>query len=122
MQDIQNLDSDQVDILGEIANISVGNSATSLSIMVRQKVEITTPNVSVINRSEAGDENWIDRSNAGVWRGDNFAGTEFVADSFKNESHTETRFEAEMPIFGISIRKFRELFANLLTRLLVIHA
>ena len=56
MSEIQNLDSAQVDILGEIANISVGNSATSLSLMVRQKVEITTPNVSVINRSEALDD------------------------------------------------------------------
>ena len=56
MSEIQTLDSAQVDILGEIANISVGNSATSLSLMVRQKVEITTPNVTVINRSEALDD------------------------------------------------------------------
>ena len=56
MSDVQTLDSAQVDILGEIANISVGNSATSLSLMVRQKVEITTPSVSVINRSEALDD------------------------------------------------------------------
>ncbi len=56
MQDIQSLDPSQVDILGEIANISVGNSATSLSLMVRQKVEITTPSVSIINRSEALDD------------------------------------------------------------------
>ncbi len=56
MSEIQNLDPAQVDILGEIANISVGNSATSLSMMVRQKVEITTPSVSVINRSEALDD------------------------------------------------------------------
>ncbi|MBR2185921.1 MAG: flagellar motor switch phosphatase FliY [Lachnospiraceae bacterium] len=56
MSEVQALDSAQVDILGEIANISVGNSATSLSLMVRQKVEITTPSVSVINRSEALDD------------------------------------------------------------------
>ena len=56
MSEVQNLDPSQVDILGEIANISVGNSATSLSVMVRQKVEITTPSVTVINRSEALDD------------------------------------------------------------------
>lgn len=56
MPEIDKLDSEQVDILGEIANISVGNSATSLSVMVRNKVEITTPTVSVINRSQALDD------------------------------------------------------------------
>ena len=56
MSEKMTLDSEQVDILGEIANISVGNSATSLSVMVRQKVEITTPTVTVINRSEALDD------------------------------------------------------------------
>ncbi len=56
MSDVISLDNEQVDILGEIANISVGNSATSLSVMVRQKVEITTPKVTIINRSEALDD------------------------------------------------------------------
>ena len=50
------LNSEQVDILGEIGNISMGNSATSLSLMVRKKVEITTPSVKVIKRSQALDD------------------------------------------------------------------
>ncbi len=50
------LTSEQIDILGEIANISMGNSATTLSMMVNRKVDITTPNVKVIKRSEALDD------------------------------------------------------------------
>ena len=50
------LTHEQVDILGEIANISMGNSATTLSMMVNRKVDITTPNVKVIKRSEALDD------------------------------------------------------------------
>lgn len=50
------LTNEQVDILGEIANISMGNSATTLSMMVNKKVDITTPNVKVIKRSEALDD------------------------------------------------------------------
>ncbi|MBQ9632260.1 MAG: flagellar motor switch phosphatase FliY, partial [Lachnospiraceae bacterium] len=47
---------EQKDILGEIANISMGNAATTLSMMVNKRVDITTPRVQVINRSEALDE------------------------------------------------------------------
>ena len=36
------------DALGEIGNISFGSSATALSTLLNQKVEITTPSVSVI--------------------------------------------------------------------------
>ncbi|MCR5627056.1 MAG: flagellar motor switch phosphatase FliY [Lachnospiraceae bacterium] len=50
------LNSEQVDILGEIANISMGNSATSLSMMLNKRVEITTPSVKVIKRSQALDD------------------------------------------------------------------
>jgi flagellar motor switch protein FliN/FliY len=50
------LNNEQIDILGEIANISMGNSATTLSMMVNKKVDITTPNVKVIKRSEALDD------------------------------------------------------------------
>ncbi|SKB49067.1 flagellar motor switch protein FliN/FliY [Lachnospiraceae bacterium] len=50
------LSSTQVDILGEIANISMGNSATSLSLMLNRKVDITTPSVKIIKRSEALDD------------------------------------------------------------------
>ena len=50
------LTNEQKDILGEIANISMGNAATNLSMMVNQPVNITTPGVSIINRSEALDD------------------------------------------------------------------
>ena len=50
------LTGEQIDTIGEIANISMGNSATTLSLMVNRKVEITTPNVKVIKRSEALDD------------------------------------------------------------------
>lgn len=54
--DNQILTSDQIDTLGEIANISMGNSATTLSVMVYNRVEITTPNVSIIKKSSALDD------------------------------------------------------------------
>ena len=38
------------DTLGEVGNISFGSSATTLSALVNQKVEITTPAVSVVKR------------------------------------------------------------------------
>ena len=50
------LNATQIDVLGEIANISMGNSATTLSLMVNRKVDITTPIVKVIRRSEALDD------------------------------------------------------------------
>ncbi len=50
------LTQEQVDVLGEIANISMGTAATTISMMVNQRVDITTPNVSVINRSESLDD------------------------------------------------------------------
>lgn len=39
------------DALGEIGNISLGTAATALSTLLRQKVEITTPSVSLVHRS-----------------------------------------------------------------------
>ncbi|SFQ50515.1 flagellar motor switch protein FliN/FliY [Lachnospiraceae bacterium XBB1006] len=51
-----NLTKDQIDELSEIANISMGNAATNLSIMVNHRVDITTPIFSIINRSEALDD------------------------------------------------------------------
>lgn len=38
----------EIDTLGEIGNISFGSSATTLSTLLNQKVEITTPEVEVI--------------------------------------------------------------------------
>jgi len=45
------LSSIETDTLGEIGNISIGSSATALSALLNQKVEITTPNISVIHRN-----------------------------------------------------------------------
>ena len=50
------LTQEQIDILGEIANISMGSAATNLSVMLNQRVDITTPKVSLINRSAALDD------------------------------------------------------------------
>ncbi|MDR9799405.1 flagellar motor switch phosphatase FliY [Bacillus paralicheniformis] len=44
------------DTIGEIGNISFGSSATALSTLLNQKVEITTPTVSVIEKSHLNDE------------------------------------------------------------------
>ncbi len=50
------LTAEQKDTLGEIANISMGNAATTLSMMVNRRVDITTPRVQVINRSQSLDD------------------------------------------------------------------
>ena len=50
------LNQQQKDTLGEIANISMGNAATTLSMMVNRRVDITTPRVEIINRSESLDD------------------------------------------------------------------
>ena len=44
------------DALGEIANISMGNAATTLSLMVNHRVDITTPKVKIVSRSEVLDD------------------------------------------------------------------
>lgn len=44
------------DALGEIGNISFGSSATALSMLLNQKVEITTPSVSLIERACVAEE------------------------------------------------------------------
>ncbi|KAB8138747.1 flagellar motor switch phosphatase FliY [Gracilibacillus oryzae] len=46
----QYLSSLEEDALGEIGNISFGSSATTLSTLLNQKVEITTPTISVIDK------------------------------------------------------------------------
>ncbi|QPC46354.1 flagellar motor switch phosphatase FliY [Mangrovibacillus cuniculi] len=47
---------EEQDALGEIGNISFGSSATALSTLLNQKVEITTPTVSVVDRSNLRGE------------------------------------------------------------------
>jgi len=44
------------DVLGEIGNISMGTAATTLSILLNQKVNITTPVVSVLKWDELPKE------------------------------------------------------------------
>ncbi len=44
------------DTLGEIGNISFGSSATTLSTLLNQKVDITTPEVSIITKNEILNE------------------------------------------------------------------
>ncbi|WP_252503597.1 flagellar motor switch phosphatase FliY [Sporosarcina sp. Marseille-Q4943] len=51
-QDFDNqLSEMEKDALGEVGNISFGSSATALSSLLGQKVEITTPAISVVDRS-----------------------------------------------------------------------
>jgi len=51
------LSKQQIDILGEIANISMGSSATSLSALLNNlKVDITTPKIELIRRSQSLDD------------------------------------------------------------------
>ena len=50
------LDSFAQDALGEVGNISFGSSATALSALLGQKVEITTPSISMINRNKLEEE------------------------------------------------------------------
>jgi flagellar motor switch protein FliN len=44
------------DALGEIGNISFGSSATALSTLLNQKVEINTPTVTVVHRTKLEEE------------------------------------------------------------------
>ncbi len=42
----------EIDAIGEISNICLGGSASTLSMLVRQTVEITPPNVEIVEKSE----------------------------------------------------------------------
>ncbi|MFC0271304.1 flagellar motor switch phosphatase FliY [Metabacillus herbersteinensis] len=44
------------DAIGEIGNISFGSSATALSTLLHQKVEITTPSVAIVLKSKLRNE------------------------------------------------------------------
>ena len=46
------LTGDEIDTIGEIANISMGSAATALFSLVNRKVEISTPVVSIANWDE----------------------------------------------------------------------
>ena len=42
-----NLNSEEIDVIGEVNNIAMGSSATALSTLLDEKVDITTPEVDV---------------------------------------------------------------------------
>ena len=42
----------EIDALGEISNICLGNSASTLSMLVNKSVDITPPRVEIIDKSE----------------------------------------------------------------------
>ena len=46
------LTAEEKDAIGEISNISLGSSATTLFALVNQKVNISTPNVSICEWDE----------------------------------------------------------------------
>ncbi|WP_313341568.1 flagellar motor switch phosphatase FliY [Sedimentibacter sp.] len=54
----ENIFSDmERDVIGEVMNISLGSSATSLSTLLGKRVEITVPKVNVLNAKEFSYEN-----------------------------------------------------------------
>lgn len=57
--DEMHLSPNEIDVIGEVSNISMGAAATSLSTLVNQKVTITTPRVSIVTW-----ENFIRRHTA----------------------------------------------------------
>lgn len=64
----------EADTLGEIGNISIGSSATTLSTLLNQKVEITTPEVSVITREQLNEDYLFDQVNIQVEYMEGFSG------------------------------------------------
>lgn len=61
---LDNLNNLQMDVLREIGNIGAGNAATTLSVMLSKKVDMTVPKVKIIDIQEitnilGGPENQI---------------------------------------------------------------
>src|SRR5699024_2174502 len=56
----------EIDTLGEIGIISIGSSATTLSTLLNKKVEITTPEDSVISRYKLNENYLFDQVNIQV--------------------------------------------------------
>ena len=42
----------EIDAIGEISNICLGNSASTLNMLVLEKIDITPPRVEIIEKSE----------------------------------------------------------------------
>ena len=68
------LTSIEIDTLGEIGNISLGSSATSLSTLLNQKVDITTPQVDIVKRKELDGELTFEPVSVGVEYIEGFSG------------------------------------------------
>ncbi len=63
------------DALGEIGNISFGSASTALSTLLNQKVEITTPSVSLVLKKNLDDEFQYPHVAVGVEYTEGFRGT-----------------------------------------------
>ncbi|MGP4059836.1 flagellar motor switch phosphatase FliY [Halobacillus sp. H74] len=70
----EHLSTLEEDALGEIGNISFGSSATALSSLLNQKVEITTPEISVVGRADLPNEFPKPYVTIGVTYTDGFSG------------------------------------------------
>ena len=53
----ERLSPEENDALGEIANISMGTAATTLSVLVNNRVEITTPKLSYVTLDDLKEQN-----------------------------------------------------------------
>ena len=53
----ERLSPEENDALGEIANISMGTAATTLSVLVNNRVEITTPKLSYVTLNDLKEQN-----------------------------------------------------------------
>lgn len=51
MQDL-NLNEMEISAIGEVANISIGNAATSMSLLVQNEVQISTPKLLIKNNGD----------------------------------------------------------------------
>ncbi|UOF89367.1 flagellar motor switch phosphatase FliY [Fodinisporobacter ferrooxydans] len=67
------------DTIGEIGNITFGTAATTLSTLLRQKVDITTPTVSVVRRDEIADDVPLPHVTIRVEYTDGFEGANVLA-------------------------------------------
>ena len=47
------ISQENADIIGEIANICIGNAATTLSLILGKSTNITAPNVEVLKKEDA---------------------------------------------------------------------
>lgn len=52
---MQNISRENADIIGEVANICIGNAATTLSMILQRPTNITTPIVEVLKKEDALD-------------------------------------------------------------------